>query len=278
MANTAARSCPNRWSGCGATHPRWQRNRKQSMQRLLCSIAVFVALAGALPAQDMPLSQIIKEGEGWKELAAGFPRVDLLRDRGHVVTAVHRKGVDHVTFDGKRRLADDGDDIHRPAQARTATGIGYMIRDGDAPGVYRVQPERGPVATPGVKRPAGLTLSVDEGTLVVGDAADKYLWAFRMAKDGSLSHGDNYYPLRVNPGQTESGVTALTTDAAGRVYACTPLGIQVFDPTGRLCGVLLKPGLGELTALTFTGDAHDLLVVACGDKLYVRKMLAKGLP
>src|SRR4029077_1189062 len=89
---------------------------------------------------------------------------------------------------------------------------------------------------------------------------------------------DKYYPLRVRPGQRESGVTALATDAAGRVYACTPLGIQVFDPTARLCGVLQKPGPGELSAITFSGADRDMLVVACGEKLYVRKMLAKVLP
>ena len=41
------------------------------MQRFL-GIAVVVMLAGGLHAQDMPLSQIIKDGEGWKELAAGL--------------------------------------------------------------------------------------------------------------------------------------------------------------------------------------------------------------
>ena len=73
-------------------------------------------------------------------------------------------------------------------------------------------------------------------------------------------------------------MTALTTDAAGRVYACTPLGIQVFDPTGRLCGVLHKPGRGDLTAIAFCGENRDILAVACGEKLFMRKMQAKGLP
>ena len=33
----------------------------------------------------------------------------------------------------------------------------------------------------------------------------------------------------------------MTSDTLGRYYVTTALGVQVFDPTGRLCGVLDKP-------------------------------------
>jgi gluconolactonase len=248
------------------------------MRSFICGIAVFAIAAGTIRAQDMPLSQIIDDGEDWKELASGFPRIDLLRDTSKGIAAYHSKGVERITPSGKRSVADDAEDIQRPTQVQTTRGPAYMIRDGEKPIVYCLKPLRSPVATPGIKRPAGLTLSASEGSLVVGDAAGKYLWAYRIDKNGALSAGEPYYPLRVNLGQTESGVTALTTDAAGRVYACTPLGVQVFDPTGRLCGVLLKPGEGDMTAITFTGENREVLVVACGDKIFVRKMLAKGKP
>src|SRR5258708_2694109 len=246
------------------------------MRQFLYGIVVFAMFVGVMRGQDMPLNQIIKDGEGWKELAAGFPRIDLLRDRGGSVNAYHGKGVERVSLTGKRQMADDTEDIRRPVQVNTAKGTTYVIRDSGTPSVYCARPLKALVAVGGVKRPSGLTLSADEGTLVVGDAADKYLWAFRIEKNGAITAGEPYYPLRVNPGQKESGVTALTTDAAGRVYPCTPLGVQVFDPTGRLCGVLHKPGPGDMTALTFAGEDHDVLVVACGDRLFMRKMLAKG--
>jgi enterochelin esterase family protein len=112
---------------------------------------------------------------------------------------------------------------------------------------------------------------------VVADAEGRHLWAFRIEADGRLTFGEPYYPLRVKPGQADAGVTALATDAAGRVYAATPLGVQVFDPTGRLAGVLLKPAAAPLTALTFGGKDLDTLYVACGDRIYARKTKAKGL-
>jgi enterochelin esterase family protein len=82
----------------------------------------------------------------------------------------------------------------------------------------------------------------------------------------------------VRRGETASGVTALTVDDKGRVYACTPLGVQVFDPTGRLSGVLLKPADGDLTAVALGGPDGDTLFVACGEKIFARKTKAKAVP
>ena len=67
-------------------------------------------------------------------------------------------------------------------------------------------------------------------------------------------------------------------DRVGRLYAATSQGIQVFDPTGRLCGVLLKPEREAATALTFGGPDFDRLYVLCNNKLYARKLKTKGVP
>jgi enterochelin esterase family protein len=72
-------------------------------------------------------------------------------------------------------------------------------------------------------------------------------------------------------------VRGLAVDDKGRLYACTPLGVQVFDPTGRLSGVMLKPCDGELTAAAFGGDKGDLLFVLCGDKVFVRKTKSQAV-
>ena len=68
-------------------------------------------------------------------------------------------------------------------------------------------------------------------------------------------------------------VSSLTVDMAGRIYAATPLGVQVFDPTGRLSGVLLPPARGEMKLL---GWEKDVLVVWIGERKYTRKMNAMG--
>src|SRR5262249_34835250 len=136
-----------------------------------------------------------------------------------------------------------------------ANGIRYGINDekkvivGEHPEGTKGKPRE--FAVPGLNRPAGITLWPDGRRLVVGDADGKHLWAFPVEKDGDLTAGERYYALRVKRGQTKSGVTALTVDDKGRLYACTPLGVQVFDPTGRLCGVLLKPSAADPTAIAF---------------------------
>jgi enterochelin esterase family protein len=62
------------------------------------------------------------------------------------------------------------------------------------------------------------------------------------------------------------------------LYAATDLGIQVFDPTGRLCGVLLKPKDEPLIGVAFGGSDNDRLFTVCGDKLYSRKLKTRGVP
>jgi len=129
----------------------------------------------------------------------------------------------------------------------------------------------------GLAEPSGLVLWPDGGTLVVGDAGGKHLWAFRLDRDGKPVDGERYYPLRVRAGEKVSGVRGLTIDHKGRVYACTPLGVQVFDPTGRLSGVMIQPGNGEITAAAFGGEKGDTLFVLCGGQVFARQTRARGV-
>ena len=46
-------------------------------------------------------------------------------------------------------------------------------------------------------------------------------------------------------------------DEQGRYYVTTHLGLQVFDPTGRLCGVLPNPGAKNMTSVGFGGANRD---------------------
>ncbi|MCP6768797.1 SMP-30/gluconolactonase/LRE family protein, partial [Klebsiella pneumoniae] len=89
--------------------------------------------------------------------------------------------------------------------------------------------------------PTGIVFTPDQGTLVVADAAGKHLYAFRVEKDGSLTGKEGYYTLRLPVGQQASGAGAMCVDTAGRLYVTSTVGVQCFDPTGRLNGVLLNP-------------------------------------
>jgi sugar lactone lactonase YvrE len=66
--------------------------------------------------------------------------------------------------------------------------------------------------------------------------------------------------------------SAMTCDGSVRSYVATSIGIQSFDPTGRLNGVFTAPP-GRVTELDF--DGNRLFAKADG-KVYVRVMLAEG--
>jgi len=132
-----------------------------------------------------------------------------------------------------------------------------------------------------VKVPTCCAVSLGGSTLLVADNEDRYVWALRIEKDGSLGPGDRYCRIRVKgddrrkngtpPEAYRADPSAMTVDAASRTYVATNLGIQVFDPTGRICGVFPAPG--RVTEMAFDGDR---LFAHVGDKVFVRIMLATG--
>jgi sugar lactone lactonase YvrE len=129
----------------------------------------------------------------------------------------------------------------------------------------------------GIEQPNGIILWPDEGTLVVADTAGPYLWTFRIEADGGLAHKQTYYTMRLEPGRRESGADGMTVDSAGRLYVATYAGLQMFDPTGRLGGVIRKPQDAFLSNVAFGGPRLDTLYVTCSDKVYSRKIKATGV-
>ena len=134
------------------------------------------------------------------------------------------------------------------------------------------------VVDSGINGPNGLTLSPDQGTLIVSDYRGTNLWAFRIERDGSLSAKEPYMTVRTpldKPNIASSD--GMTTDSAGRYYVTTAVGLQMFDSTGRLGGVILKPQNKFLSNVAFAGPNHQYLYVTCADKIYRRKTKAHGV-
>jgi sugar lactone lactonase YvrE len=124
-------------------------------------------------------------------------------------------------------------------------------------------------------------LTPDGGTLVVTDRDNPWLWTFRVGKDGSLDGKESYYrPLVVPFGEERSRSDGMTVDTDGRLYVATAVGIQVFDPTGRPCGTILKPieQRGKSGSnLCFGGPEHNVLFYTVTDKVYRRKVKTTGV-
>ena len=84
--------------------------------------------------------------------------------------------------------------------------------------------------------------------------------------------------LRTPMGKADSGGDGSTTDALGRYYVTSHLGIQMFDSTGRMGGIIAKPTSKGCVSVAFAGLGHEYLYACAADKIFRRKTKAKGVP
>lgn len=138
----------------------------------------------------------------------------------------------------------------------------------------------------GITRPNGIALSNDEGTLAVSDSGGQFAWMFRVNSDGKLDAKSPTMTLRrpidpkgefrfnqEPPYMSASRGDGMAVDKKGRYYVTSAVGVQIFDPTGRPCGVLPKPDATQpLTTCMLAGPNHSTLYIAQGTKLFRRKL------
>lgn len=183
-----------------------------------------------------------------------------------------------VVFDREKKMTVMADDVqpndlvvtHRGDIYFTETGkkqITLIGRDG----------KLRPVDT-GINAPNGISLSPDQGTLAVSDYRGIHVWVFRIEPDGSLTAKEPYMTLSApadNPGI--SAGDGMTTDSLGRYYVTSAAGVQLFDSTGRLNGVIGRPQNKGAVSVSFAGPKLAYLYLACSDRIYRRKTSATGV-
>lgn len=154
--------------------------------------------------------------------------------------------------------------------------------------VTRIDPKTGEVtvADTGISRPNGIALSNDGGTLTVSNYGGTHTWTFRVNAGGILNAKMPTMPMRlaVNPKgefkfnepppyKSTSRGDGMAVDKRGRYYVTSELGVQIFDPTGRPCGVLPKVDKDQpLTTCILGGKDHNTLYIAHGKRIYSRKL------
>ena len=67
-------------------------------------------------------------------------------------------------------------------------------------------------------------------------------------------------------------MSGIALDRDGRIYAATSVGVQVFDPTGRLCGVLPLPKAGTVRGLEWRETPTRGLALVLDGTVFVREM------
>jgi gluconolactonase len=124
------------------------------------------------------------------------------------------------------------------------------------------------------EKPNGLAFSTDERTLYVCDTARYHVRAFEVERSGALRVGSSRVFATLDPGQP-GGPDGIKVDKAGRVYVAVALGIWVFEPDGRLLGILSLPARPSNLAWC-DPDARGLAITAEGAVYYVR-LRAEGI-
>ena len=171
--------------------------------------------------------------------------------------------------------------------AVTSDGF-ILITETGAKQVTRIDPKTGevtPVDT-GINKPNGIALSNDGGTLAVSDYGGTHTWTFRVNPGAVLDAKMPTMPMRLPIDQKGEFLfnepppyvavakgDGMAVDKVGRYYVTSDLGVQVFDPTGRPCGVLPKVDNDQpLTTCMLAGPDHSTLYIAHGKKIYRRKL------
>ena len=129
----------------------------------------------------------------------------------------------------------------------------------------------------GIVAPNGIALSPDQSMLFVSDSADRWVWSFQRAADGSLVNGEPFHRLELFDPTPRSSADGLAVDTEGFLYVTTNLGLQIVDPAGRVNAILNKPQPGPLASVAFGGPNLDLLYITAGDKVYRRPAKRKGV-
>lgn len=128
----------------------------------------------------------------------------------------------------------------------------------------------------GIAAPNGLIVSPDQSVLHVADSDGRFTWSFAILPDGKLAHKQEYGHLHTTDASTRTQADGMSMDVNGNLYVTTSLGVQILDPLGRVNQILPKPQNAFLSNVAFGGSERNILIVTCGDKVYRRKVNARG--
>jgi gluconolactonase len=146
-------------------------------------------------------------------------------------------------------------------------------------GLYWIDP-RGKVTlvADDIRRPNGVALSQDEKTLYVADTWSDSLLAYTVQPDGSLAERRAFARLagfKTTPQGPSGGADGIAVDAAGRVYAATGAGVEIFSPDGAALGTIALPKQPQNLAFG-AADRSKLYVVGRGS-IYRIATLTRGV-
>ena len=126
------------------------------------------------------------------------------------------------------------------------------------------------------EKPNGLAFSPDERILYICDTARYHIRAFDVEPAGTLRAGSGRVFARMDP-ETPGGPDGVKVDRDGRVYAAVAQGVWVYEPDGRLLGILAVPARPANLAWCDV-DARGLAMTAVDAVYHVRMRIEGQMP
>jgi len=183
-----------------------------------------------------------------------------------------------LIFDDGGKSAVIAKGVSGTVLAATHDGAFYVLGPGQA---WRIS-AKGAVSAfdLGLRNPTGAAVSTDGWLLHVSDGGSRWGYLFEFGANGALAGRGLFCRLEVpcqdENGGTEAGAGAICIlDSAACLLVASRLGVQSSTNEGRNQCVIPVPG-GRVTALCLGGPGFDILYAACDDKIYQRKIKARG--
>jgi gluconolactonase len=124
------------------------------------------------------------------------------------------------------------------------------------------------------EKPNGLAFSPAEDILYVCDTARYHVRSFRVGTDGMLEPATSRVFARLDPA-VAGGPDGLKVDRDGRVYVAVAEGVWVFEPGGRLLGILALPA--RPSNLAWCDDDGRGLAITAVDSVYFVRLHVPGV-
>jgi gluconolactonase len=116
--------------------------------------------------------------------------------------------------------------------------------------------------------PNGILLSIDEKTLYVIPTGQTNMMTYPVEAPGKIGKGKVFCTLKGGGGD------GATIDTKGNLYITSTLGLQVFNPEGKLLGTIAIPE--QPANVAFGGPDRKTLYVTARTSLYTVPMEASG--
>ena len=171
-----------------------------------------------------------------------------------------------VKKDGSIYFTDDTGGLRKrdddPRRGVQFSGV-FMWKDGKTSAVIRDIPHTN-----------GLAFSPDEKILYANGSRDRFLRAYDVQPDGTLTNGRMLIDLNSDP---RPGITdGMKVDTKGNIWESGPGGIWIISPQGKALGHIQVP---ELVANVAFGDAdYKTLYIPARTSVYKLRVNVRGIP